>query len=269
MSIIRTRLNNLIQRAGVSFAVRFLSGKSLQQIVRVAAARDPQVVLDAFGPMLNRKPNMDNMAFDLDVNRDLRFEHLAGLFASTSLDHAVVAMPIRQAAYLYGLVHEMKVRKAIEIGRYKGGSTLIIAAAMHGEGCLWSVDIGEKEARLAQNEQIRTYDEQIRDRLRDLKLNNVELVVGDSFKVAIDTGPVDLVFIDGDHSYEGVRNDFERFGRRVRVGGAVLFDDAFDEGIFATHSDTVGRLVQEIIAQGDFELVKSVNRLAHLGRIRE
>jgi hypothetical protein len=76
------------------------------------------------------------------------------------------------------------------------------------------------------------------------------------------------VFIDGDHSYEGVRNDFERFGRRVRVGGAVLFDDACSEGSFETHSATVGRLVDEIVAGGDFKMAKAVNRLAHLERIR-
>ena len=28
-----------------------------------------------------------------------------------------------------------------------------------------------------------------------------------------------MLFIDGDHSYEGVRADFERYGRLVRPGG--------------------------------------------------
>jgi hypothetical protein len=65
-----------------------------------------------------------------------------------------------------------------------------------------------------------------------------------------------------------VKSDFERFGRRVRVGGAVLFDDAFDEGIFKTHSDTVGQLVREVLEGGEFRLVKRVNRLAHIERVR-
>ena len=95
----------------------------------------------------------------------------------------------------------------------------------------------------------------------------MNLLVGDSRTIEVDTGEVDLVFIDGDHSYEGVKNDFERFGKRVRIGGAMLFDDAFDEGIFKTHSDTVGRVVQGIVAEGEFKLVKAVNRLAHLERV--
>ncbi len=234
--------------------------------VSQVAERDPGDLLQALGPHLNRKPNLDNMPFDLRVHGPLQFEHLAGLFASTSLDHAVISMTIRQAAYLFGLVREMKAKKVIEIGRYKGGSTLLIAAAMGGEGEFWSIDIGDKEARLHDGSLSRPFDAQIGDTFAGLGLQ-VNLLVGDSRTLEVDTEEVDLVFIDGDHSYEGVKNDFEQFGKRVRIGGAVLFDDASDEEMFRTHSDTVGRLVREIIAEGHFELVKSVNRLAHLERV--
>jgi predicted O-methyltransferase YrrM len=36
---------------------------------------------------------------------------------------------------------------------------------------------------------------------------------------------VDLLFIDGDHSYEGVRADFENYARLVRPGGLIAFHD--------------------------------------------
>ena len=230
------------------------------------AERDPHALLEAFGPHLNRKPNLDNMPFDLPIKGQLEFQHLAGLFASTSLDHAVISMPIRQAAYMFGLVRQMKARKVVEIGRYKGGSTLLIAAGMNGEGNFWSIDLGDKEVRLRSSGS-RSFDEQIADACTRLGLQ-VSLLVGDSRTIEVDTGEVDLVFIDGDHSYEGVKNDFERFGKRVRIGGAVLFDDAFDEGLFKTHSDTVGRLVGEIVAEGQFRLVKAINRLAHLEKVK-
>jgi predicted O-methyltransferase YrrM len=38
-------------------------------------------------------------------------------------------------------------------------------------------------------------------------------------------GSVDLLFIDGDHSYEGVRADFENYAPLVRPGGLVAFHD--------------------------------------------
>ena len=231
------------------------------------ADRNPQLLLEALGPRLNRTPSLDTMYFDLAPTGTLQFEDLAGLFASTSLDHGVIAMTVRQTAYLFGLVRRMKARRVIEIGRYKGGSTLTIAAAMSGEGTFWSIDLGEKEARLHQRGTNRTFDDEIRDICARFGLS-VTLLVGDSRTIEVETGEVDLVFIDGDHSYEGVKNDFERFGRRVKVGGAVLFDDACDEAVFHTHSESVGKLLDEIVAQQSFRLVKSVNRLAHIERVR-
>ncbi|MGK7873260.1 MAG: class I SAM-dependent methyltransferase [Xenococcaceae cyanobacterium] len=247
-----------------------------QRVLRDLVARlwetNPQEVLEVIGPYLNRKPNLDNMPFDLPVEDILQFEHLSGLFASNSLNHGVISMTIRQTAYMFGIIRQLQAHKVIEIGRYKGGSTLVIAAALseYGGGELWSIDIGKKEARSQKDKKVRSYNEQIADALQRLNLKSkvkANILVGDSRTLEIDTGEVDVVFIDGDHSYEGVKNDFERFGKRVRVGGAVLFDDVFDEGIFKTHSDTVGRLVNEIVADGEFKLVKNVNRLGHLERV--
>jgi predicted O-methyltransferase YrrM len=37
--------------------------------------------------------------------------------------------------------------------------------------------------------------------------------------------PLDLLFIDGDHEYGGVRQDFESFRKLVRIGGVIAFHD--------------------------------------------
>ncbi|RPH56645.1 MAG: class I SAM-dependent methyltransferase, partial [Acidobacteria bacterium] len=36
---------------------------------------------------------------------------------------------------------------------------------------------------------------------------------------------LDVLFIDGDHSYEGVRRDFEMYRPLVREGGLIVFHD--------------------------------------------
>jgi hypothetical protein len=36
---------------------------------------------------------------------------------------------------------------------------------------------------------------------------------------------LDMLFIDGDHSYDGVRNDWEMYSPYVRKGGLVIFHD--------------------------------------------
>ena len=38
-------------------------------------------------------------------------------------------------------------------------------------------------------------------------------------------GSVDLLFLDGDHSYDGVRADFENFAPLVKPGGLIAFHD--------------------------------------------
>jgi len=232
-----------------------------QGLAHYWARSQPHILALAMGPRLNLKPDLDNMAFDCLPNGNLGFEHLAGLFSSTAFDHGVISMTVRQAAYLYNLVRSLTAPKVIEVGRYKGGGTLLIAAAMRGNGQFWSIDIGEKEARLRRN--ARPYDTQLRDVLDKFGLS-ADLIVGDSRTLEIDTGEVDLVVIDGDHSYEGVKSDFDRFGRRVyKKGGHIVFDDAFKDEILGIESSSVGKLVSEIIEAGEYELTRKVDRMAH------
>jgi hypothetical protein len=39
------------------------------------------------------------------------------------------------------------------------------------------------------------------------------------------TRPIDFLFIDGDHSYEGVQQDFEMYSPMVASGGLIAFHD--------------------------------------------
>ncbi len=93
------------------------------------------------------------------------------------------------------------------------------------------------------------YDDQIRD-LCDRFALDVRLLVGDSRTLELDVDDVDLVLIDGDHRYEGVKSDFERWGKRVRVGGHVLLDDAYPLGRYRRGCDDIQRVVQEAIDEG-------------------
>jgi predicted O-methyltransferase YrrM len=60
----------------------------------------------------------------------------------------------------------------------------------------------------------------VRDRIRLLRL----LSAG---AAEVETGPVDLLFVDGDHSFAGAHFDIETWGGRVRPGGTLLVHDAY------------------------------------------
>ena len=51
-------------------------------------------------------------------------------------------------------------------------------------------------------------------------------IAGNSKEVLLPSENIyDLVFIDGDHSYEGCRHDVDRFAPLVREGGCLIMDD--------------------------------------------
>ncbi len=56
----------------------------------------------------------------------------------------------------------------------------------------------------------------------------IELIVGTSWEnfEQFSDNSIDLLHIDGDHSYDGVLKDITLFWPKIKVGGHVIFDDA-------------------------------------------
>ena len=229
--------------------------------------RDCEMVTDTLGRRSYAHMTLDGVGFDFEPGQRVQFEDLAGFFPSTPFAFGVALMTPRQLAYIFGLARRAGVRTAIEIGRYKGGATVALAAAIAPHGTLWSIDDGSLELEPTEERFSRPHDEQIRDLCSRLGLD-ARLLVGDSRTMELDIGAADLALIDGDHRYEGVKADLGRWGKRVRIGGHVLLDDVFALGRYRRGCDDVGRAVQEAIDEGSFKLVRAVDRMVHLERIR-
>ena len=68
-------------------------------------------------------------------------------------------------------------------------------------------------------------------------------------------GPISFCYIDGNHSYDFAKRDFENTDRHLEAGGFLLFDDSGDGSKWE-----VCRVVQEVISTGRYELIdKSPN----------
>ncbi|HEY9420408.1 MAG TPA: class I SAM-dependent methyltransferase [Thermoanaerobaculia bacterium] len=70
--------------------------------------------------------------------------------------------------------------------------------------------------------------------------------------------PVRLLWIDGDHRYEGVRCDFESWRPHLIQGATVVFDDASDP-LIGPH-----RLITELLAAGEAEKIRDFGKIAVL-----
>jgi hypothetical protein len=104
----------------------------------------------------------------------------------------------------------------LETGRFNGGSVFLMSWANR-TAPLWSIDIAPQN------------DELLNGFLRQFGIGkNVTLIVGDSQhgRDPRVTG-FDLLFVDGDHSYQGCLNDLENWWPLLEPGGHVLVHDCY------------------------------------------
>ena len=172
------------------------------------------------------------------------FEDLAFMFSSNQLNHGVASLQIDEAALLFRLARDVETGPVAEIGRFKGGSTVVFASALPGGVELWSYDF---HVALRSDMPGEALDAELRAALERFGLDGkVHLLVADSRTADPPPGELELLFIDGDHSYDGAKADFDRWSAFVRPGGHVLLHDAVDTGGYGNVYPGVARLVGEI-----------------------
>jgi predicted O-methyltransferase YrrM len=188
------------------------------------------------------------------------FEDLAFLFSSSILAHGVASLRVDEAAYLYRLVREVDPRTVVEIGRFRGGSTFLIASAL-GDGTVHSYDLESRQGRSGTE-----LDRQLVGALERFGLTDrVELHTADSRTADPPESEIELLFIDGDHREEGVRADFARWAPRLSPGGHLLFHDAVAAPDFVRPDSPGPARVAAELGQ-DFERQPGAGSLAHFTR---
>lgn len=115
----------------------------------------------------------------------------------------------------------------LEIGTFRGGTLFVLARLSQPDATLISLDFPNSGfGVLVRKFQEPLFQNFTRDRQR------LFLLRGDSHTEQLRSRvekvlnkELDLLFIDGDHSYEGVKADFEMYSPFVRKGGMVAFHD--------------------------------------------
>lgn len=119
---------------------------------------------------------------------------------------------------IYSLIKRFEIKTFFEIGFGRGYATFCAAKAMTDmgwdDGKIYTVDPNFEENHLKNLSQIFP-----RDWFK--KINFIKGTVNDALLSV--QGPFDLVYIDGDHRYEAVKNDWECM--KDRFSKFVLFDD--------------------------------------------
>jgi MMP 1-O-methyltransferase len=117
----------------------------------------------------------------------------------------------------------------VEIGSWKGRSTAWLAHGARDRGLrVLAVD---PHVNSREDPHARTLEAFQENLTRAGVLEVVDqLVMTSAEAVRLVTAPVELLFVDGDHSVEGARRDAELWLPRVMTGGTVLFHDVASSG---------------------------------------
>jgi predicted O-methyltransferase YrrM len=174
-----------------------------------------------------------------------------------------------ERGYLFQLASDAPVNaQVIEVGSWMGASTCFIAGGLEGAGAkIFAVDnfqglstCGEDAAwynrhlkKLGANSTLEIF----RENFARLGLaSRSEPVVSDSLAAArtleSKRGTIDLIFIDGDHSYDACKADIQAWAPFVKPGGVIAFHD------FGSRADGVTRAIFEAIKSGRFAEIVGV-----------
>ena len=195
--------------------------------------------------------------------RDL--EHTANLFAFAREHIGAPSQDPDEFRPFLAWVSEIGPRVTMEIGTENAGTGFLLAHALP-----------TVEVHVAMD--LRIWNKR---RLRQIHRPTVtiETIEGDSHAqrtrerlVSILAGrPIDLLFIDGDHSFAGVAQDFWDYRELVRPGGVIAFHDIVPDGRLRSGIPSAGAYAGEVAAfwhllRGQFESHEFVSSWKQWGR---
>jgi predicted O-methyltransferase YrrM len=174
---------------------------------------------------------MDYATFFARFGASARTKHILGSAASSGdLGKRAFALPatsempaefIRlcpwEGEYLFSVAARARTG-ILETGRFNGGSLFVMACAAPDGVPIWSIDKKPRD------------DVFLRERLdRFCPAKTIDLIVGDSQQSKYpQIGEIDLLFIDGDHRYEGCLADITNWYANLVPGGHLVFHDSYE-----------------------------------------
>jgi predicted O-methyltransferase YrrM len=173
---------------------------------------------------------MDYQTFFSRFGASARTKHILGMEQSGGDPHkrafslpATSEMPTEfirlcpwEVEYLFSVARRARVG-ILETGRFNGGSLFVMACAAPETVPVYSIDIRPRD------------DVFLRKKLDEFSPGRqVDLIVGDSQRTSYpQIGDIDLLFIDGDHQYEGCLSDIRTWYSHLVENGHLMFHDSY------------------------------------------
>jgi len=137
----------------------------------------------------------------------------------------------------------------VEIGSFKGKSSAYMAVEIANSQkqiqfeCIDPMEINIGEWACSEDEARGYSEEGFHERMAPVngyyKLNKM---ASDEASKLYEDGSIDFLMIDGDHSYDAVYKDIINFLPKMRSGGLITGDDAYDPRVKKALEDAAGHL---------------------------
>lgn len=153
-------------------------------------------------------------------------------------------------------LRERPPRSVLELGTARGGTLFLFTRVASRDATLISVDMSEGPfggGYPRVHEPLLRSFALGRQEIRLIRGDTHDLATLDRVRRVVGARPVDFLFIDADHTYEGVRSDFAMYAPLVASGGLIAFHDIVDGPGEAVGE--VPRFWREIRSEGAEEIV--------------
>jgi cephalosporin hydroxylase len=165
---------------------------------------------------------------------------------------AISPVQVRSELVEYArIVAELRPKTVLEIGTFRGGTLFIHSRLATSSATLISIDLpGSLPGRIWRwmHTPIFKRFTQKQQKLHLLRADSHDRGTLNTVSRLLNGQQLDLLFIDGDHSYGGVRADFEMYSPLVRPGGVIAFHDIAVRSLPIEVPIEVGQLWNEIKA---------------------
>jgi predicted O-methyltransferase YrrM len=173
------------------------------------------------------------------VARQLRetgaIESLDELLTRASTGYLRTIVPLQRRSEIIGLleaVRALRPKRVLEIGTANGGTLFLFTRVAAEDARILSVDLPSGAFGGEANEWKHPLWEAFVTGRQTLRLIRADSHAPSTFEtVKQDLGgePIDFLMIDGDHTYDGVKQDFATYAPLVRPGGIIAFHDICKE----------------------------------------
>jgi cephalosporin hydroxylase len=140
---------------------------------------------------------------------------------------------VSEITSLFELYEGLKVNYAMEIGTANGGTLFGHCKLANENATIISVDLpGGKFGGGYPDWKMPIYKKfaQKNQSLNLIRASSHENSTIQKVKDILKSNKLDYLFIDGDHTYEGVKKDFELYSPFVKKGGVIIFHDIVPHG---------------------------------------